>query len=89
MNYIKCPYCGCEYHPAEIFLPEYVIGRPTAVLKDDNGVIEKVVADTTSLEEYYQCDKCNNSFKVTLDFEFTSEKHMTISTSDVFVSKRK
>lgn len=36
---IKCPSCGCEYLPGEIYLPNVLIGQPKDVERDCMGTI--------------------------------------------------
>ena len=36
---IVCPQCGMEYLPAEIYLPNYLLGKPTRIVRDENGKI--------------------------------------------------
>lgn len=31
---IRCPQCGAEYLPGEIYLPKYFLGQPKNVSKD-------------------------------------------------------
>ena len=38
-NTIRCPHCGCEYLPAEIYLPNDFLGYPTNIIKDEKGEI--------------------------------------------------
>ena len=36
---IKCPFCGAEYSPSEIFMPGELIGKADNVIKDPTGRI--------------------------------------------------
>ena len=38
-NVIKCPHCGCEYLPAEVFYPKYLLGKPFNIIRDEEGTI--------------------------------------------------
>ena len=71
-NIIKCPKCGQEYLPGEIFLPQTLLGQPKAIVRDENGVILNyegkgmdLIADT------YYCDKCGQGFNVEATLSFT------------------
>ena len=39
---IKCPHCGREYLPVEIFYPASFFGKPTTVYRDEQGKIENI-----------------------------------------------
>lgn len=70
MKFIECPFCGQEYHPAEIFIPKYIIGNPTHIVKDDTGKITNVILDNVDVEEKYICDKCSQEFTVIADIKY-------------------
>lgn len=70
---IKCPHCGCEYLPAEIFYPEEFLGQPKNILKDDNGKILGFQGEDMALVESFFCDHCGKEFKVTATCSFKSE----------------
>ena len=36
---IRCPHCGGEYTPADIFMPGDLIGKPKTVIRDALGKI--------------------------------------------------
>lgn len=36
---IKCPHCGAEFVPSEIFMPGELIGKANKVIKDPNNRI--------------------------------------------------
>ena len=73
-NIIICPYCGAEYLPEEIFIPEDLFNQPRNILKDEHGKLEHFVRDDLSFEEEYTCDYCNHTFKVHCFLTFTTEK---------------
>ena len=73
MKYIVCPICGAEYHPAEIFISDYIIGNPNHIEKDADGKIIDYIGMEQDLEEQYKCDKCNNLFKITAKIDFTAK----------------
>ncbi len=70
---IKCPYCGAEYLPSEIFYPEDFIPE-VDVIKDEAGKI--VVHDRITNEAYeeYTCDVCDHTFKVKMKVSVEAEK---------------
>lgn len=68
---IKCPSCGAEYLPAEIFLPDEFFGRPEA-FKGMSGKIEDVDGIPMNQDAEYQCDYCGKKFKVHAEISFCS-----------------
>lgn len=75
MKKIVCPYCGYEYSPEEIYIPEAFFGRAKNIERDNAGKIIYFVGKGMDLNESYRCDKCNTKFKVKCDLKFyaTSE----------------
>ena len=67
---IKCPNCGYEYSPAEIFIPYNLVGKPEYVLRDEEGKITKILGLPIDLEEEFTCDKCNTTFVVTANINY-------------------
>ena len=64
---IRCPHCGMEFAPAEIFMPGDLIGEPTTVLRDALGKIIYQEYDEGSEPAqvgHYVCDECGKSFIV-------------------------
>lgn len=60
---IKCPNCGAEYLPAEIYSPNYFLGKPSNIAKH-NGKIVSFYGETMDLKETYTCDDCDTKFTV-------------------------
>ena len=71
---IKCPYCGCEYLPEEIFMGDEFLGH-RQVARLENGKIDFITGDEAELVSSYVCDCCNKDFKVkaSLKFEVTKD----------------
>jgi DNA-directed RNA polymerase subunit RPC12/RpoP len=64
---IKCPHCGYEYVPAEIFMPGDFLGKPTDLIRDPLGkflYIEYEKDNEPSQTESYVCDSCDKPFIV-------------------------
>lgn len=59
---IKCPFCGAEYPPSEIYYPDDLIGRPTDILKDNQGKIMGIVGKDVDPYATYECDYCHKKF---------------------------
>ena len=67
---IVCPHCGREYMPAEIFMPEDLLGKPMEVIRNEAGHIEFYLGDSPDFIETYICDECNTEFKVEANLTF-------------------
>lgn len=80
---IKCPVCGCEYLPAEIFLPNVFFGRPREIDREYmSGKILGYMGNSMNLTETYTCDRCEHTFKVntSISFNTTELKNDTYKT---------
>ena len=69
---IKCPQCGCEYLPAEIYIPKYFVGHPECIEKDISGKVLNCYGTMFNPIEHYICDKCNTKFKIKADVKFNT-----------------
>ena len=64
---IKCPHCGAQYLPGEIYMPGALIGQPDELVKDSLGKIlyEDYPEDREpTMTEHYICDYCEKPFVV-------------------------
>ena len=61
---IKCPYCGAEYLPSEIFMPEDLLDKTYTIHKSKDGIIEFAEGEDAELIESYICDYCDKQFKI-------------------------
>ena len=63
---IRCPHCGSEYLPGEIYLPGSLIGQPDEVIRDSLGKIVYEDYYTKSKEpnmvEHFTCEYCEKPF---------------------------
>ena len=64
LEVIKCPVCGREYLPAEIYLPNSFLGHPSEIEKTSSGKIDTFNGLTMNLNETYICDDCGTKFGV-------------------------
>ena len=77
---VKCPNCGYEYLPVELYLPNAFFGRPTNIKRDAKGVITDFSGTGMDTRESYRCDNCDTLFKV-----FCRPIFMTsVDKSDIF-----
>ena len=65
---IKCPHCGAEYLPGEIYMPGSLIGQPDEVVRDSVGKIiyedYYTVMREPSLTEAFTCEYCDKPFVI-------------------------
>lgn len=65
---IRCPHCGAEYLPGEIYLPGSLIGQPTDIVKDSLGRILYEDYEPASKEpdmiEHFICEYCDKPFVI-------------------------
>lgn len=88
MNKINCPYCNIEYLPGEIFIPNYIIGQPREIERDEEGNIVWNDGINQHLEETYICDKCHRKFKVKVNLDYTIEKTDEFDMSEDYISNK-
>ena len=73
LRIIKCPTCGQEYLPAEIYLPNEFLGKPKNIMKDINGKILGFDGIKMNDTESYKCDRCDTMFEVVSTTYFNSK----------------
>lgn len=64
---IKCPRCGANYLPGEIYMPGALIGYPEDVVKDALGKIlyeDYPEGKEPNMIENFVCEYCNKPFIV-------------------------
>ena len=62
---IKCPHCGAQYLPGEIYMPGALIGQPEDVVKDSLGKIlyeDYQDGKEPDMLEHFVCDFCEKPF---------------------------
>jgi endogenous inhibitor of DNA gyrase (YacG/DUF329 family) len=75
---IKCPKCGYEYLPAEIFFPKSLLGSPKDIIRDDKGKIEFFNGETMNLHEEFECEECQTLFEVDATINFSCKHNNNI-----------
>lgn len=65
---IKCPNCGYEYLPAEIFYD--LLGKPKNIVRTVNGNIDYYSGQRPSLRESYYCDHCGKLMSIECSLTF-------------------
>ena len=65
---IRCPHCGSEYLPGEVYVPGSLIGQPDEVIRDSLGKIIYEDYYTEDAEptmiEHFTCEYCEKPFIV-------------------------
>lgn len=88
---IKCPKCGYEYLPAEIFFPKEILGNPQNIIRNDKGQIEFCTGTNFNLKEEFTCINCDCDFIADSTVKFFTtesttpkfdEEHTTILYTD-------
>lgn len=71
---ITCPYCGQEYLPAEIFIPNSFFGRPEDIERSYDGKVVDFNGTDMDLKEQYKCDCCGETFNIDTQIKFIASK---------------
>lgn len=85
LRIIKCPNCGTEYLPAEIYYPNVFLGKPLNIVRSVDGKILGFDGNSMNDTETYKCDNCNSLFEVVSTTNFTSK--LVEGTSEEYVTK--
>lgn len=67
---LRCPVCGEEYLPSEIFMPDAVFGKQYDITKNDRGDIMFYLGDDPDYNEEFICNSCNTKLEVTMKMSF-------------------
>lgn len=86
---IKCPHCGTEYLPGEIYIPNYFVGQPTDIIKDEKGAVLGFEGSDMETSEQYTCDLCGQTFRVDAIVTFKTEALVDDFGSEVYKTKIK
>lgn len=87
---IKCPVCGYEYLPAEIYIADDFVGNPRNIIKDENGEVLGYEGSDMNTTETYICDHCDTTFTVEAIVTFkTAPIKDVFDDDDTFVSAGK
>ena len=87
---IVCPVCGAEYLPAEIFIPESFVGKPSFIDKDHmTHKIEAYFGKNMDLKEEYECDHCKSPLKITARIQFDVKENEELNFHKEYSTKLK
>lgn len=73
MCVIKCPKCGYQYLPGEIFIPNSMVGEPKNIVRNNIGEILGYEGTDPELNEKYVCDHCNQEFNIVAKLSFSTD----------------
>lgn len=75
---IRCPFCGAEYLPGEIYMPGSLIGQPAEVIKDSFG---KIIYEDYGTElrepdyiEHFTCEYCDRPFIIEANVSYKARE---------------
>ena len=68
---IKCPICGYEYLPAEIFFADEFLGEPGEIIRPMGKEIDCYLGDGMKLAEDFVCDSCGTPLHIAASVAFT------------------
>ena len=54
---IKCPNCGVEYLPGEIYIPNNLVGQPKDIERTIDGKIDVYSGIPQNLTETFECEE--------------------------------
>lgn len=63
----KCPHCGAQYLPGEVYMPGAFIGQPEDIVKDSLGKLlyeDYQEGKEPDMVEHFICDYCDKPFIV-------------------------
>ena len=67
---IKCPHCGAEYIPSEIFIPSDFLPKCKDVTRDNRGILVAGHVNNMNCHEEYTCDYCGHRFAIDAEVNF-------------------
>lgn len=77
---IRCPHCGAEYLPGEIYMPGSLIGQPDELVKDSLGRILYEDYSTPDkepdMEERFVCEYCEKPFIIEATVTYKTKEEL-------------
>jgi len=67
---IVCPICGQQYLPAELYLPDDFLGKPTEIVRTTAGKVDFYFGTKMDPDTEYICDNCGAHLKVHANISF-------------------
>ena len=90
-QYVKCPHCGWEFHPAHVFYPGSFLGKPGQLVRDAlvKVIYEEYddVDDEPCFVEHFECEECGKQFVVEATVSYkTREEEEELNFQQEYVS---
>ncbi len=73
LTVIKCPVCGTNYLPSEVFYPESFFGKQQDITRNASGEIEFYLGDDPDYNEEFVCESCLSKLKIHANLIFNIE----------------
>lgn len=76
---IRCPHCGAEYLPGEIYFPGDFIGQPEDVVKDSLGKIlyeDYPEGKEPNFIEHFTCEHCVKPFIIEASVTYKTKEEL-------------
>ena len=71
---IKCPICGTEYLPSEVFYPDSFFGKQKDITRNNSGEVEFYLGDDPNYEEEFVCESCLTKLNIKARLSFDVEQ---------------
>lgn len=84
---IKCPVCGQNYLPSEVYLPESFFGKQKDITRNASGEIEFYLGDDPDYDEEFICESCLSKLKIHANISFNVEVNSGDSMDEDYVTK--
>lgn len=69
-KFICCPNCNYQYLPGEIFNPNYFLGQPKNIIRNNIGEILGYEGIQMDVNEHFICEHCATEFNVVAKINF-------------------
>jgi len=73
LTVVRCPVCGQNYLPSEIFMPDSFFGKQRDITRNASGEIEFYLGDDPNYEEEFICESCLSKLKIHANLTFNVE----------------
>jgi uncharacterized C2H2 Zn-finger protein len=85
---IKCPKCGFEYLPEEVYFPDVLTGTARNIVRDElTGKIIYFDGESMNTHEEMTCDRCGCTFDVNGKINFVTKINVAHDFSEDYSTK--
>ncbi len=89
LNVIKCPNCGAEYLPVEMFIPDNFFGRPVHIERNEQNQIIDTVGYSMKTNTKYICDYCDMPFRISTKLQFSTKAETKLDFDSEYITDLK